>query len=685
MKFAQIALRGASAIALGFATVGMAATASAQDAPATQLAGADEKRIPAGEFVKASNMQTVRISPNGNKLAYVANRDGEEILVVMDLRTKVVTPILAATEARESGDREMRGYRWIGNDHVVATVISREDLGGGLSDFRRLVAYHAETREAVPQAWRDAGGDAGIILYIDHDKGKYLLQRDSTAVTTERWGLPEVVEVDVATGKFKRIQRQNPVVSGWAADGKGDIRMGFSRDRDNGKLRILYKGEEDKNLKTVFNQADETFTESVPAPRMFIPGTDMAYVVSNHEGHDKVYKMNARTMDIVETVYETPGFDVQGIITDEDETKILGYSIFDGSMKTVYTDPDLKVVQSLMEEMFGENEGQIVDYTNDLSKVVVYGGGQTRAGGYYLFNTRTGNMQLLNWNKTGLKNAPMNPVKAEWYTARDGTKIQAVVTYPRHRKGVKNLPVVIMPHGGPFGALSATNQNEPWSQPLAEQGYVVIQPNYRGSGGYGKDFVKLGRDPGGYGKTMQDDLDDILTYYGEKGIIDPTRACIMGWSYGGYAAARGAQRDPNLWKCAIAGAGVYDMPLMNKWDRENLGRFSEGFQATSDDAEGISPALNTDGDWSPILIVAAKRDARIPMEQAETLVKNLKRSGKQEGTDFKYIVQEQGTHNLPYDDVHMEWINEAEAWLQRFNPAYVASDPDKAPELLSMK
>jgi dipeptidyl aminopeptidase/acylaminoacyl peptidase len=251
--------------------------------------------------------------------------------------------------------------------------------------------------------------------------------------------------------------------------------------------------------------------------------------------------------------------------------------------------------------------------------------------------------------------------------------------------GRKNLPVVVMPHGGPFGIYSATNQAEPWAQPLAEQGYVVIQPNYRGSGGYGKEFVEVGREPGGYGKRMQDDLNDALTYFGAKGTIDPDRACIMGWSYGGYAAARGAQRDPEIWDCAIAGAGVYDMPLMNKWDADNLGRFNSGFQATSEDPEGISPALNTDGEWAPLLIVAAKRDARIPMEQAETLVSNLEKSGKVEGRDFKYIVQKQGTHNLPYDDVHIEWIEEAYAWLQKYNPAYVESDADSPPPLLSFK
>lgn len=343
-------------------------------------------------------------------------------------------------------------------------------------------------------------------------------------------------------------------------------------------------------------------------------------------------------------------------------------------------------MQAAFEDVFGENEASIVDYSKDLGKIVVFGGGLTRVGAYYLFDSQTGQLSLLDWQFSSLKDAPINPMHAETYTASDGTEIEAIITMPRHREGQKNLPVVVMPHGGPFGVKDTINFGfASWHQALAEQGYVVIQPNYRGSGGYGKAFEKMGREPGGYGLRMQDDLNDAVTAFAAKGMIDANRACIMGWSYGGYAAARGAQRDANVWRCAVAGAGVYDMPLMNEWDRKNLGRFSEGFQATSDNPAGISPARNAEGEWAPILIVAAKRDARIPMEQAEALVSALKSAGKQEGSDFKYIVQEQGTHNLPYDDVHMEWIEEAHTWIEKHNPAYIASDGDKAPTLVAMK
>ena len=687
-------LRGAAFMAVAAFSAGampaaLASQAQAQTADTPpQVPATAEGRIPAGEFVKQANMRTVRISPDGTRLAYLANSGGKQVLVTLNLNDIAAGPklILAAEEARDSGERTLRGFRWVGNEHIVMTVISREDMAGNLADFRRLIAYDVKDGELIQLAWRDAGFDAGNILHIDHKNGTFLLQRDSTAGSTERYFLPEVVEVDVDTGKYKYVQRTNPVVTNWQADGMGVVRAGYNYDRDTGRQRILYRSGESDNFSTVYNQADATFTESLPAPQVFIPGTDEAFVTSRESGFTKVYRMNMETMNLGEPVFEVPERDVSGVIQSDDGNRVLGYYTFeDGHERAVYTDETLKAVKAALEGVFGKDEAQIVDYSTDLGKVVVFGGGLQRIGGYYIFDTKTGQLDLLDWQFSALKDAPINPMRAETYTASDGTRIEAIITTPRHREGQKNLPVVVLPHGGPFGVKDTINFGfAAWHQALAEQGYVVIQPNYRGSGGYGKEFEKMGREPGGYGKRMQDDLNDAVTYFSQQGMIDADRACVMGWSYGGFAAARGAQRDADVWQCAIAGAGVYDMPLMNAWDRKNLGRFSEGFQATSDDAEGISPARNAEGKWAPILIVTAKRDARIPMEQAETLVSALRRAGKVEGQDFRYIVQEKGTHNLPYDDVHMQWIDEAYAWLQKYNPAYIPSDGDPAPALISL-
>lgn len=687
MRIGKLALHGISTLAIGLAAFSYGALISPSAAVANP-AGPKvlQGQIPAAEFVKKSNMRNPALSPDGTLLAYLAGSNGKEVLVVKDLRdpSKPVKPVLAADEAREAGDRTMTGFRWVGNKNLAITVISREDFGGQLGDFRRLIGFNVLTGKLTQLAWRGAGADAGAILHIDHAKGELLLQRDTVTDAIERWGVPEVVRVNVRTGDFTMVQRTNPIVRTWAADNEGVVRIGYNVDPDNGKFRILYRSNASEPFRTVFLDADKTFTAGPPVPEVFIPGTDTAYALSRHDGHTKVYKIDMTTMKTSELVFETPGFDVQGIFTDRSEKQVLGYEVFDGELRNQFTHPHLVQVQEMLDETFGKNEARIVSTDQRAIKLVVSVGGKSSGQGYYIYDTEAGSLQLLNWSRTAIGDARLNPVKAEWFTASDGTKMQAIVTYPRHRNG-KNLPVVVLPHGGPFGIFSATNALEPWNQPLAEAGYVVIQPNYRGSGGYGRAFVQLGREPGGYGKRMQDDLTDVLNHFAKLGVVDPNRACIMGWSYGGYAAARGAQRDPSLWKCAIAGAGVYDMAMMNKWDAANLGKFNSGFQATSDDPDGISAARNTNGKWAPILIVAAKRDARIPMEQAQTLVANLRKSGKIEGTDFRYIVQPQGTHNLPYDDVHIQWIEESLAWLTRWNPAYVPGDSDKAPPLLSMK
>ncbi len=669
-------------IALGMGAVALlgmpAAAVRAQ--PAAASGASQSAMIPPSAFIKKANMGNPRLSPDGRWLAYLAGAGGKEMLVVLDLNdlSKPAKPILQAEEARESGDRTLNGFRWVGSDNIVMTIQSREDLGGGIGDFGRLVSYNVPTGKLVQQAWRGAGGNATRVLYVDHAKGEYLLERTSTNNSTERWGSPEVVKVTAATGEFTMVQRTNPIVQGWFADADGVVRGGYNSNRDNGKFQMLYRSNAKEAFRTVFHEADKTFTSGPPTPELMIPGTDTAYVISRRDGFSKVYKVDMNTLTFSAPVYATPGYDMQGVLTDFDDRELLGYRTFDGEMKTIYTNGKYREIQGFLDELFGKGEARIIDTDRTADRLIVYAGGRAKGGGFYLYDTKTAKIDLLNWTRTAIKDAPLNPVKAEWITASDGTKIQVIVTTPRHRTG-KALPVVIMPHGGPFGALSATNQLEPWNQPLAEAGYVVIQPNYRGSGGYGKAFEQMGRAPGGYGVRMQDDLTDVLNAYAAKGVIDPKRACVMGWSYGGFAAARGAQRDPGIWKCAIAGAGVYDMPLMNKWDALHLGKFGSGFQATSDNPEGISPARNTAGKWAPLLIVAPERDARIPMEQSKTLVGNLKRSGKVEGTDFRYIVQPKGTHNLPYDDVHIQWIDEALGWLNRFNPAYVPGDSDKTP------
>lgn len=667
------------------AAVAFPSTAYAQAKPSKVIAD----MVPISVFGQRPFMQRPVLSPDGSKAVVKVAQQGADYIVLLDLKTPNAKPkvIVAAEQVREAGDRNAVGWEWLGNDNIIITLQSREIMFGRRSDQSRLVGYNLASGKLTPLAWDGAGGNASDIIFKDDKNGKFLLQRDNAGENTERWGYPEVVNVDVATGKFTRVQNTNAVVHSWIADGKGVVRAGVGNDRDTGKMRLVYRSNESESFKTVSNEADASFTGSQILPSVFLDEPDMAIAISNKDGFRKVYKVNMKTMELGQPIFSKTGYDVEGIYPSWDQNNYDGYRVTEEGDRAYFVNPVLKAVQEeVLNDGFGVGNAMIVSGDRARQKFIIHAGRADQAGAYYLYDTKSGAFGRIGWVRPALEDAQLNPMSTFIYTASDGLKIPAVITMPRHRAGKKNLPVVVMPHGGPFGVRDSEEFGYfPWHQALAEQGYVVVQPNYRGSGGYGKEFVAKGRQANGYGMRMQDDLNDVVDWLGKQGVVDPKRACIMGWSYGGYAAARGAQRDAARWRCAVAGAGVYDQPMMKSYDLGEFGKFGANFQATGDDLIATSPARNTRQAWSPILIVAGLRDARIPIEQSRTLVSRLKSSGKEQGKDFDYIEQPKGTHNLPYEDVHIQWLEEAGKWINRFNPAYISSDGDSAPKAANVK
>lgn len=648
--------------------------AAAQTAPP---AASDGKRVATAVFAQIPNMSGPRISPDGTKLAYRLAAGGTEALAVLDLSQPDPKPVVVASagEYKEIGDRTFAGYRFVGNDNLVVTLVSREDAFGRRGDLSRLFAYDLKTRKQTPLAWDGAFGAAADILHIDHKNGTILLQRQSTKYGTERISQPEVLSVDVGTGKYSTVMRPNPMVDDWFVDGKGVIRGGGSSDPRSGKQRLLYRSSDKDNLDTVQTVVDKDFVGAGIRPVMFLDEPDMAIVTSNKDGFRKVYKTNMRTQELGKPLFERPGYDAGGVLMNEDRNKILGFAALEERTRYYWSDPDHKQIQAFLDKGFGRGNAQIIDNDLNYRRFLINVAAPNQAGAYYLYDVETGDFKQIGWSNVVLQDRKLNPVSTIRYRASDGEMIPAVVTMPRHRTG-KKLPVVVITHGGPFGVRDMERFDD-WAQAVAELGYVVVQPNYRGSSGYGTEFVKKGRS-NGFGMRMQDDLNDAVAHLAAQGIVDADRACMMGWSYGGYASARAAQRDPDKWRCTIAGAGVYDLPAMKAYDVNYLGTFGANYLAKGPaDLRSVSPTHNAKGKWAPILIVHGVRDQRVPINQARGLVSALKGSGKKQGVDFDYIEQPKNTHNLPYNDVRVEWLEGAEKWLAKHNPAYIESDSDR--------
>ena len=226
----------------------------------------------------------------------------------------------------------------------------------------------------------------------------------------------------------------------------------------------------------------------------------------------------------------------------------------------------------------------------------------------------------------GLGTEAFNPVKTIRYKARDGLEISAVLTLPRERDA-KQLPLILMPHGGPFARDSETWNW--WAQFLAERGYAVLQPNYRGSSGYGAAFAEKGE--GQWGLAMQDDLNDALDWAVKQGIADAKRVCIAGASYGGYAAMRAAQRDGERFRCAVSYAGVSDLTSMMRYDSRflNHGTRRDWMKEQAPDFRAVSPIYFPEQFSVPILLMHGKKDLRVQVKQSREMAEKLDKAGKE--------------------------------------------------------
>jgi dipeptidyl aminopeptidase/acylaminoacyl peptidase len=299
-------------------------------------------------------------------------------------------------------------------------------------------------------------------------------------------------------------------------------------------------------------------------------------------------------------------------------------------------------------------------------KIIFHLGAPDQAGSFNLFDTSTGDVKMIGWINSDLKDMKLNPVKTIRYQASDGKTISAVLTMPRLKQGQKKLAAIVLPHGGPWSRDYETW--DMWAQPLAELGYVVVQPNFRGSSGFGKEWEAAS--DGNWGTRMQDDLNDAITHLASQDIIDAKRVCIFGWSYGGYAASRAAQRDGDKYRCAISGAGVHDLPDMVAYDRDYLGRYgSKYIGAAASKLADVSPARHASEYSAPIMIVHGAKDERVPVDQSRSLVKKLKSAGKVEGRDFVYLEQPRNTHHLPLEEDRIQLLEEMKKFLAQHNPS----------------
>ncbi|CAN5371677.1 S9 family peptidase [soil metagenome] len=631
----------------------------AADTPAPKGDPAPAKIWPVETFAALPFMASPSLSPDGLKIAARIAVSGELELVIMDLK--------AGTSKRlRLGEYDMNWWNWVNDDWVVAGVGTEYSVEGAPWYVTRAVGIKADGTKINMLAKAVAAQIADDVIWVARDGTPRILLSYQTSIYAENPGFwPKVDEVDVSNGKLHTVIQPRAEIKSWYADASGALRMGVGYNDARRTSTLLYRPD-GKSAFRVVASANRRKDESLVVPQLFLPEPGKAIASDDSEGTDALYEFDLTTLQLGKKVFGVPGYDLDTIVADQSGSGLAGVRYTDDRSQVRWFDPDLEKVQIDLDKAVGERRATIASMSRDRSKLIVHVGRADRPGAYYYFDRDAGAMRLLAKINDSIGFERLAPVKTVRYKARDGLEIAAVLTLPEGQ-AAKGLPLILMPHGGPFA-----RDDEAWDwwvQFLANRGYAVLQPNYRGSLGFGTAFAAKGE--GQWGLAMQDDLNDAVDWAVKEGIADAKRVCIVGASYGGYAAMRAAQRDGAKFRCAISYAGVSDLAAMMRYDSRFLysGTRKDWMKEQAPDFVSVSPINYAANFTTPILLMHGKKDRRVQVKQSREMAEKLKAAGKVEGRDYIYVEQPLGDHFFSRQADRLDFLKRMEAFLFEHNPA----------------
>jgi len=601
--------------------------AMADGGTAAAPAPADAKApVAIEDFVKQPEFAEMQISPSGKYLAVKVPFEDTTVVFVIDRESKQRTATI-----RAAGENVIDQFWWVNDTRLVASVA--EQLGGvdKPQPNGELYAINADGSGSMQLFGYRANGNAGgshikkggekryasafVIDTIAGDDKNILVQtfdwRNSEKAP------PSVEMLDVYTGKTRRVGVGPKMNASFVADHRGQVRASLAPDDDLNDVMYVRSGEGADWR--VFN--DPKTSKATISPLMFARDNKHVYAtVTRANQPDALYRIDLES-GAKELLYAGDA-DPGTLLVTPDHQDAYGVVTLDGKVGVHVFDPASqwgKLALSVQQAF----PGQVAifgTFANDGKAGLVHVFSDRNPGDYYLFDTEKKNADYLGSARKWIEPERMAAMQPIQFKARDGLQIHGYLTLPPGSDG-KNLPLIVNPHGGPHGIRDVWGFNGE-VQLLASRGYAVLQVNYRGSGGYGADFLHAGYRQ--WGLRMQDDLTDATNWAVQQGYADPKRLAIYGASYGGYAALEGVIREPDLYRCSVGYVGVYDLGLMYKdGDTHHFlsgRRYLEMVLGTdSADLRARSPAFNADKIKVPLMLVAGGRDQRVPIAQADAL------------------------------------------------------------------
>jgi dienelactone hydrolase len=593
------------------------------------------------QFFGLPDVRQPRLSPDGRKIAFLFPLENKLALGLFDRDTKESRLILRGE------DESLYAFFWKGNDRIVfeADIAGNESFFIGSTDLTGKNVLRLAESQRIDDSL--TGTFANIIDRLGTDPDRIVVAgyfADNVDTAAYLGGAPVVARLNV------RNKARSPIFEFKDGDHSAD----FVTD-NAGALRLygkivgrelvwLHRIDDNHEFKEIARFPFHGYAETWEPLRFAADNVTLWMVCRDEHDRGALYAFNTRTLQRGPALFVPPegeigdhlARDYRGrgtagaLFVSSDGARLDGVAYESDRLHYHWFNPERAALQAKLEGTFKGCDVRLTSSADDDKVALVYVSYDREPGTYFVLDQKAGSLALFK-RVHDIDPARLRPMESITYRARDGLEIQAYLTRPAGPPG-KRVPLIIHPHGGPFGIRDVWGYDGE-AQFLASRGYAVLQPNYRGSGGYGREFINKGRQQ--WGRAMQDDLSDAVKWAIDQGIADPARVAIFGASYGGYAALAGVTLTPDLYCCGVNYVGAADLEITFKNRGDDAFTRGDDFSyqrewvgATEDYRAATSPIHFADRIRVPTLHAYGEKDPRVRIDHWERLEPQLKKYGK---------------------------------------------------------
>ena len=606
------------------------------------------QEYPVEHFFQNPQFSLMQLSPEGTHVAALMPVNGHRNVVVVNLADR------QAQAATRLDDIDVRGFFWATNERLVFTVDSDGNESFGL--------YAVDMDGSRPRALIEPARGIALVQRSANVIDRLESDPDHILITYNDRDLfyPDVYELDIQNGAKRRVTIPPGDPQFWMADHDGIVRfVAVEGDRPRDLVsRYMYRSDEDSDWVQLF---ESQYFDHGWYPLDFTADNRKLYVTSNLEGDSKaIYVYDPETRQMEEKLFSVEGYDVTEIVLSRTRHEIVSIEYADALPRRHLVDNEWKAIYEAIDVALPDTHNIITSMTDDEQKMIVAAVSDRDPGTYYFYDRETSTLEFFAERMPWLDPETMASMEPISYVARDGEIINGYLTLPVDRQEDETVPLIVHPHGGPYGIRDHWQFNRD-IQFLANRGYAVLQMNFRGSGGYGKRFVDIGYKR--WGHEMQHDVTDGVQWAIDSSIADPNRICIYGASYGGYVSMTGITQTPELYQCAINYVGVADLEMLERWTRP-----FEAFEAWFDNAVGVDAALlaatspinHVDKIQVPVLVVHGEQDNRVEIGQARRLLRAL----RQQEIEHEVLIKRDEGHGFRKEENNLELYSLMDGFLK---------------------